>query len=109
MRIDEAGDDHFAGDVDLDGAAEIPLRAADPVAADGDISFDQGAGDEIENTAAFKNDIRLGEAPPLLDGAREIGDGIVHAASSVMARIGPVSYHERTRDAKLSTDPLVRG
>ena len=70
MRVDEAGNDDLAADVDLERAAIIAHRADDSVAADRHVALGEFAPDEIENPPALEHDVGLGEPPPLLDGAR---------------------------------------
>src|SRR5579872_3948596 len=69
MRVDEAGDDDLARNVESPRAAVIALRSDNAIAANGDVAFDKLASDEVENPTAFEYDIRLSEAPALLDGA----------------------------------------
>ena len=52
MRIDEAGDDHFACNVDFDGAAVIAHRSHDAIARDGDVAGEWlGRGAVIDGAA----------------------------------------------------------
>ena len=78
MRVDEAGNDDLARDVDLARAAIVAMRSDDPVAADRDVALDQFAAREIEDAPALEHEIGLGEPAPLFDRAGEIGDGVAH-------------------------------
>ena len=57
VRVDEAGDDDAAADVDLPRAPVIAAHADDAVAAEGDVAFDEFAGDEIEDAPALEDEI----------------------------------------------------
>ena len=69
MRVDEAGNDDLAANVDLAHARIFAERSDDPVVADRDVALDQFAADEIEDPPALEHDVGLGEPLPLFDGA----------------------------------------
>ncbi len=73
MRVDEAGHDDPAGDIDLGLALVVAAGADDAVAADGDIRCDQFAGHEIEEAPALQHDIGRLAARALVDEAFELG------------------------------------
>ena len=67
VRIDEAGNDNPAGNVDFLQARVTSIGADDAVAADGDIGGDEVAGHQIEEAAALEDDIGGNAAGALVD------------------------------------------
>ena len=67
MRIDEAGDDDAAADVDFLTTFIVAASADDTVARDRDVRDDQFAGDEIEEASPLEHDVRGFAANPLID------------------------------------------
>ena len=110
VGVDESGDDDFAGDVDLDIAAIVGLRADDAVVADRDVALLEFAGDEIEDAPALQHQIGAEPASPLGDGAGEKGGDVVHrleppksADRGDVLRLGPSSQGRRHVPAGFST------
>ena len=66
----KAGNDDLAADVDLAFAAVFAHRSDNAVVADRDVALDEFAADQIEDPPALQHHVGLGEALPLLDGAR---------------------------------------
>ena len=87
MRVDEAGDDDLAADVDLAHAGIGAERSHDPVVADRDVAGEQFAADKIEDPSALQHDIGFGETLSLFDGAAQEGDGVAHGVCSYRAGI----------------------
>ncbi len=78
MRVDEAGHDDPAGNVDLGCALIIRTGADDAVAADGDIGCDKFARHQIEEATALQHEVGWFAAGALVD---EVGKCWAHVGS----------------------------
>jgi hypothetical protein len=77
MRIDETGDDDFAGNIDFPVTLIAFTGSHDRIATNGDIRGNEFSGDEIEEAAVLENHVCRFTARTLVDALFKSG---IHAA-----------------------------
>jgi hypothetical protein len=87
VRVDEAGHENEARDVDLAPAAVAAERADDAVAADRHVARQQRARDQVEDPPALQHQLGRFGTPPLPDRRGKIESRPAHAVASPLSGI----------------------